>query len=120
MSAIKPSARFDQLHCEVLVNVIACNDQTSLSTTIKLTIAHMLHQRISIRTVNTIGPRAALQRRRRKCVSLTVRVGYRFLCTTSATLWSLAKSLKSALVKQRVWHPAGTQALRSRDAYMCQ
>ena len=102
MSAVKPSARFDQLHCEVLVNVIACNDQTSLSITIKLTIAHMLHQRISIRTVNNSGPRAALLRRRRKCGSLTGRVGYRFLCTTSATLWSPAKPLKSALEQERV------------------
>ena len=27
---------------------------------------------------------------------------------------------KSALVQERVWHPAVTQALWSRDAYMCQ
>ena len=27
---------------------------------------------------------------------------------------------ESALVQEMVWHPAGTQALWSRDAYMCQ
>ena len=54
-----------------------------------------------IRTVNISSPRAALQRRRRKCGSLTGWVGYRFLCTTSATLWPLAKPLKSALVQAR-------------------
>ena len=57
-----------------------------------------------IGTVNISSPKAALQRRRRKCGSLTVRVGYRFLCTTSATLWSLAKALNS---------------LRPSDAYIC-
>ena len=51
--------------------------------------------RVTNWTVNISGPRAALQRRRRKCGSLTGRVGYRFLYTTSATLWSLAKSLNS-------------------------
>ena len=73
----------------------------------------------TIGTININGPRAALQGQRRKCGSLTDRVGYRFLCTTSATLWSQAKPLKSALVQERVWHPAGTQPLWSRDAYVC-
>ena len=59
---------------------------------------------LSIGTVNISGHRAALQRRRRKCGSLTGRVGYRFLCTTSATLWSLAKPLNP---------------LRPSDAYTC-
>ena len=58
----------------------------------------------TIGTVNISGPRAALQRRRRKCGSLTGWVGYRFMCTTSATLWSPAKPLNS---------------LRPSDAYKC-
>ena len=62
---------------------------------------------MGIGTVNISGPRAALQRRRRKCGSLTGVFGYRFLCTTSATLWPLAKPLKSALVQARKWF--GTQ-----------
>ena len=69
-----------------------------------------------IRTVNISGPRAALRWRRRKCGSFTGRVGYRFLCTTSATLWPPAKPLKSALVQARKGF--GTQALWSRDAYV--
>ena len=58
----------------------------------------------AIGTVNISGPRAALQRRRRKCGSITGWVGYRFLCTTSATLWLPAKPLNS---------------LRLSDAYIC-
>ena len=57
-------------------------------------LLHIVRQ-VTIGTVNISIPRAALQRRRGKCGSLTGRVGYRFLCTTSATLWSLAKPLNS-------------------------
>ena len=41
---------------------------------------------IAIGTVNISGPRAALQRRRQKCGSLTSRVGYRFLPEPCAPL----------------------------------
>ena len=58
----------------------------------------------AIGTVNISSSRAALQWRRRKCGSLTGRVGYRYLCTTSATLWLLPKPLNS---------------LRPSDAYIC-
>ena len=74
---------------------------------------------ISIGTVNISGPRAAFQRRRRKCGSLTGRVGWRFLCT-SATLWPLARPLKSALVQARKGF--GTQqVLRNfgRETHIC-
>ena len=61
----------------------------------------------SIGTVNISGPRAALQRRRQKCGSLTGRVGYRFLSPVHHERHPVATIAKPLL-----------NSLRPSDAYM--